>query len=215
MFNYVFIDFDKTIFDCFQFEQDMWKVAEERKISKKDYIETYRQAIHSRTKDVYDYTFEGHIQLLELRGYHNLDGMLDAWDTLLKNNYLFEGVEALLGFLQKNSKHLILLTAGNKSFQMKKISSAPIQIFFEEIVVLDGHKEIYLSGLNTHFGGSLFINDSMRENNILKQTFPDLTIVVRFESRDEHNYTEEQMKEFGALYFVSLKDMLEHFKQIT
>jgi FMN phosphatase YigB (HAD superfamily) len=214
MFDYVFVDFDKTIFDCLAFEKDMWKVAQDHGVSAEDYKETYKQAIHPSTKDEYNYTFEGHIQFLKLRGCSNAEGLLGEWNSLLQNNYLFDGADVFLEFLRANSTHLILLTAGNKEFQMKKISSVPVQRYFDEIVVLDGHKDEYLSSLKIDFSNSLFLNDSMRENVILKQRFPDLNIIVRFEKFDEHKYTEDQMKEFGTPFFETLSGIQEYIKSI-
>lgn len=210
-FNFVFIDFDKTIYDTDRFKDDMWTIANEYKITRNDYEKTFRESLHTISAMQYDYSFEEHLDLLKKIGYDIKDKFLNELKLLANNNYLFPESENFVKFLKEHSERIILLTAGDTHFQMSKIIGCGVDEIFDEIMVAEIPKIEYF---RKHFKGqankTLFINDNLKENEAIKMMCPELIVICKFNSK---KYSEAEMKQSNLPYFKTLSEIKNYVSQ--
>jgi FMN phosphatase YigB (HAD superfamily) len=127
-------------------------------------------------------------------------------------NYLLEGSEILLNFLRDNSKKFILLTSGDKAFQKRKVEATGIAKYFSEIAIVEGrkYKEKYVKSSKSNGSDCLFINDNLKENLGIREAFPKMEVVVKF---DDCRYDEETIKKSHLPYFKNLADIKNYVEQ--
>lgn len=211
MFDYTFIDLDKTLFDCRRLEEEIWKICERVGVARDDYWVTYRKALCTVNPKQFDYTFEEHLKFLADLGY-KLDGkVLTELEKLLQNNYLFSDSLDLIKFLREKSRQLILLTAGDVEFQRKKIANSKITDFFDEVKILSGYKEKYVAEKFQGNKKGLFVNDSLRENLLIKSDFPEILVITKLYHGSRH---EEEVKKSGLPYFYTLSEIKDYVAQL-
>ncbi|MBI5222302.1 MAG: hypothetical protein HY980_02285 [Candidatus Magasanikbacteria bacterium] len=204
-FDYSFVDFDKTIFDCYKFEKDIWTIFERKGVKREDYSATYKKSLCTVSSDLFDYNFQEHVKFLRELGYKlggevriELEGLLD------KNNYLFPDTEEFLQFLRGNTKKMVLLTAGDDEFQKTKIKKTKLGGWFDEVEVVRGHKEDFLANKIKTGDKALLVNDSIRENLIIRKNFPEVLIIIKF---NPLRYTIDDAKKSGIPFFETLKEI--------
>ena len=155
----IYIDFDRTLFDCDRFEKDFDCLLKEYNISKKDFVK-----YQSQCKGFNPYN------ILKLM---NKEKKIDkkiykAIDKLLieASSYLFSDAIPFLEYLKSKGYPVIILSRGNYDFQTNKILSCNIDLYFDDIIVTLNHK----GELNLDYANSIFIDDREEEiNNILEK----------------------------------------------
>jgi len=200
-FTYCFVDFDKTIYDCAQLEVKMWQIFNKYAVKHEDYSATYHAALKTRDPFLYDYTFEEQLEFLAKLGYKLPKEILVELYQILDCNYLFPQVQELLNNLKKISQKVVLLTAGDQGFQNYKIKICGVEKMVDEVAIVDGDKDKYLLSRQIKPETVLFINDSKRENLLIKETFPAITILAHT-SKHVAELTQE-----GIICFATIEEM--------
>ncbi|MBI4992629.1 MAG: hypothetical protein HZC26_00615 [Candidatus Magasanikbacteria bacterium] len=204
-FDYSFVDFDKTIFDCYKFEKDIWAVFERQGVKYEDYSATYKKSLCTISSDLFDYNFQEHIKFLQELGYKfGKEVETELGELLDKNNYLFPDTEEFLRFLRENTQKMVLLTAGDDEFQKIKIEKTKLGCWFDDVRVVLGHKEDFLADKIKPGDSVFFVNDSLRENLIIRDNFPEILIVTKFNSV---RYTIAEAEKSGIPFFNTLKEI--------
>ena len=207
MFDYTFIDLDKTLFDCRRLEDEVWEIFERSGVTKDDYLATYKKSLCTINSKQFDYTFEEHLKFLADLGYKLGEEILVELEKLLQKDYLFSDSLDLIKFLRQKSRQFILLTAGDAEFQWKKITNSKITDFFDEVKILSGYKEEYVKQKRQEDKKGLFINDSLRENLLSKSNFPEVLVITKLNHGSRH---EEEIKKSGLLYFYTLSEIKDY-----
>jgi phosphoserine phosphatase len=176
-FDYAILDLDYTLFDTRKLENDMWDIFTSQGVSRQDYEETYRQSLCTISREEFDYDFQEQVDFLRGRGYELGWDVVENLNNLLNNNYLFPDSIEFVKFLKTISAKVVLLTAGDEEFQKKKVDRSNIRQLFDEVVVLNGHKDDYLRPIVEKGFKILFVNDSWRENIHLRKEFNNLFMV--------------------------------------
>jgi FMN phosphatase YigB (HAD superfamily) len=209
MFNYSFVDWDNTLYDTMAFEADIFAIFFKFGVAESHIKETFQRSLCTVSPYQYDYTFEEHAQFLRELGY-NIPNTAEAeLNALFLKDYLFSDAVAFLDFLKKNSKNLILLSAGDKKFQLNKIKNSKIYKKFDEVVIVDGEKEKYL--LNRCKNERvLFVNDNLRENESVKNAMPSTLLITKLNSARN---SEEDASRIKAPYFLTLTNIKQYVEQ--
>ena len=204
-FDYSFVDFDKTIFDCYKFEKDIWAVFARHGVKQEDYSTTYKKSLCTVSSDLFDYNFQEHVKFLQELGYKlNKEVEIELGKLLDKNNYLFPDTEEFLQFLRENTKKMVLLTAGDDEFQKTKIEKTKLGHWFDEVEIVFGHKEDFLADKIKLGDVVFFVNDSLRENLIIRENFPEILIVTKL---NPVRYTIDEAKKSGIPFFETLREI--------
>src|SRR3989339_1200259 len=178
MFSHTFVDWDDTVYNTVAFKADIFGIFAKHGANEKDIKETFLKSLCTVAPHQYDYTFEEHTQFLRDLGYNLPDTVEAELNALFSKNYLFPDTVMFLEFLKSISDKVVLLSAGDKTFQLNKIRDSGISDRFDELVILSGNKEKYL-GDNYNNNKIFFINDNLRENLSVKQEVPAALVVTK------------------------------------
>ena len=147
----VYIDFDRTLFDCDSFLSDFYAIINKYQIPKDVFkscqIQCKKEGFNPRLilDSVYeDYTFDMDI-------YHEVDDLLHR-----TNDYLYSDTISFLKYLKSCEYEIIILTKGNDEYQKEKILNAQIDEYYDELIVTMKHK----GKLNLDYENGIFIDDN-------------------------------------------------------
>lgn len=203
-FDYSFLDVDYTIFNTGKFEDEIWAVFSSRDVTRKDYEETYKQSLCTINREEFDYNFQEHVDFLRARGYKLEQSVVEELNNLMNKNHLFPDSLDFIKFLKENSTKVVLLTAGDLKFQEEKIKRSGIWQLFDEVMILNGHKDDYLWSFIEKGFKILFVNDSWRENTALRKRFPDLFIIG---TDGPHGRRDNDAEKANLIYLPTLTDI--------
>lgn len=192
-YSRIFVDLDDTLYNTRKLKEDIYKIFEPTGISKEEFIIAYRQAAELPMLGYYNYTFPKQVIAVREQGFDvNECELVPKLDNLIFQNYVLPGAEDFLSSLKKISDKLMLLTAGNIEFQAKKINSSKIKSYFDEIVQVDGGKDLVLAPFMKAKENVLFINDNLDENKMIKNKYFDLTVfsIINLSYWSEKDYLE-------------------------
>lgn len=209
MFSHAFVDWDDTVYNTVAFKADIFNIFAKHGASEKDIIDTFRKSLCTVAPHQYDYTFEEHTQFLRELGYtlpNTVEGELNA---LFAKDYLFPDTQMFLQFLKNISDKVVLLSAGDKKFQLSKINDSGISGIFDEVIILSGNKEKYL-GENYNNNKIFFVNDNLRENLSVKQEVPSALVITKLNAA---RYSEEEADQIGVPYFKTLSEIKQYVEQ--
>jgi FMN phosphatase YigB (HAD superfamily) len=209
MFNYSFIDLDATIFETALFIQDAKKIFLSHNVKDSDFENSLSKAVYGENGNFYNYNFENHVGVLSKEGYNLPTAIITDLNKLFKKNYQAKDVEKFLKFIKKISHKTILLSIGDVDLQKRKISSAQVENFFDEIYIIHEKKEDLLKQKNLNQENFLFINDNVKENSLIKEKFPNALIVARLNPRKE----EVEYRASGIPYFKTLIEIKQYVEQ--
>ena len=179
----VYIDFDRTLFNCDQFLEDFYALTNQYQIPKDIFKECQ---IQCKIRG-----FNPHIILKEVFLKHSFDEMIyQDIDMLLKHSkdYLYSDTVVFLEYLKNKGYKIIILTKGNSEYQKEKITNSQIDDYYQDLIVTMEHK----GNLDIDYSNSIFIDDNPKEIlNILKQK-PKMIIRIQ---RDNSKYSKTPLKE--------------------
>jgi len=181
-FDYCFVDLDDTIFNTKKFKDDIYKVFSPLGITRADFTHAYRSAAELKKMGYFHYTFEKQIESVRLAGYPAGRKELLALNNLLKNDYRKAGAIDFVKYLQTVCDKVILLTAGTKDFQAKKVKALKIAGLFDKIIQISGGKDKILRPYILRKKQILFINDNLEENLMIKKLFTKINVLTLFNS---------------------------------
>lgn len=147
----IYLDFDGTIYNSTKLYNEFINIFIKHNINK-DYLENIIKEYYQKEKNYI-------ILAKKIIKDNNLDiSILNEINNLHSNKLLFKDV---IPFLEKYYKKydLILLTLGNKEYQLKKINSINITKYFKDIIITNKDK----SKLNIDYQKGIFIDNNPLE----------------------------------------------------
>jgi FMN phosphatase YigB (HAD superfamily) len=209
MFEYSFVDWDNTVYDTVAFEADIFAIFAQHGVSEIDTRTAFKKSLCTVSPYTYDYSFIEHIQFVREMGYAVPEQVEQELNMLFFKDYLFSDTKNFLDFLKTISKRVILLSAGDKNFQMNKISNSSISSYFDEIKIVNGEKEKQV----VRYGVAqdvFFVNDNLRENLAVKTAAPSVMMVTKL---NIVRNTADEAAQIGVPYFKTLIEIKQYVKQ--
>lgn len=212
-FHTAFVDFDYTLYDTEQAKIGVHAVLAKYGVSREDADSTFDRTLHGIGADpFFDYTFEGHTDLLASLGYRfSRSAILADFLKILSKSYQEPDAEFFLHALRRRADRLVLLTAGSGSHQRAKISSTNLASLFDDIHILHEKKEAYVASVGDEHSALLFVNDNIRENAAVKKMRPE-TVIVGKQHYAKH--TEEDLRVCGFPFFKTLSDIIPYIDSL-
>lgn len=175
---YVYLDFDRTLFDSGAFLKDLENVLTSFHLSC-DLFYEYSKKNSEKGFNPY--------RILKLMA-KDLDVNKEIYskiDALLSSDkkYLYEDTIPFLEYLQNKNYHVILLTKGNKDYQLMKIKNTNILKYFDDLVITLKHK----GELNLPYEESVFIDDNPKEIESILTQNPQMIMRIKRENAIYNN----------------------------
>lgn len=204
------IDLDSTLYKSHNLGKNSKNIFLSFGVSEEAFDESAHRAFHGVSGDYFDYSFENHIDLLLQMG-HVLpkEELVQKLNKIFEENHVIDDALFFLESLKKTNKKLILLTAGNKDFQYKKIENAGIEKYFDEIVVVHGEKEKFIEENKREGEKIFFINDNLKENRKVKEVHKDVEVITK---RNARKNTQEEWEQSGIPHFETLTEILNYIE---
>ncbi len=192
----IYVDFDRTLFDCDRFLGDLYALINKYNISKELFKECQNQCIKNGFNP-YDI-----LDLVKERHSFN-DNLYIEIDSLMKNSkdYLFIDAISFLEYLKSLNYEIIILTKGNSAYQREKIFNAKIDKYYNKLIVTMDHK----GNLDLDYKNSVFIDDNPIEIQSIINNKPKLIIRIQ---RDNTLYSNLSID--NILSFKSLKEVIDN-----
>ncbi|EKD42885.1 MAG: hypothetical protein ACD_72C00545G0002 [uncultured bacterium] len=179
MFDFSFIDLDDTLYNTYILKEDIFKCFSKCGVTRDAYKQSYNEAVFGPVVGYFDYTFKKHADILRDMNYEIPDSTVEDLNNLTNKNYNDFQAERFLIDIKKISNKLILLTAGKKEFQQKKINSTGLDKYFDEIAIIDGGKSQKIVDIVGQSKKILFVNDNLSENIKIKEDLPYVLVVAK------------------------------------
>ncbi len=169
----VYVDFDRTLFDCDKFLEDLYALINKYNISKTIFKECQNQCRKTG--------FNPHIILNLVKEKYEFDEELfHEIDNLIRNtsNYLYQDTIPFLEYLKDNKNEIIILTKGNSDYQREKIFNAHLDLYYNKLMVTMKHK----GKLHLDYDNGVFIDDNPIEIQSLLDRKPKMIIRIQREN---------------------------------
>ena len=197
----IYIDFDRTLFDCDRFLGDFYEIVDKYQIPKNIFKDCQ---IQCKKKG-----FNPDLILEKVLENFNFDtNIYQEIDELLNNSkdYLYPDAISFLDYLKKHEYNIIILTRGNKDYQRKKIMNSNIDNYYHKLIVTMKHK----GELNIDYQNSIFIDDNPKEIiSILNKNPKKIISIQRNDSKYNDNYI-EGITIVRSLEEITNKDILNN-----
>ena len=174
----IYVDFDRTLFDCDKFLEDFYSIINKYNIPKSLFKEC-----QSQTKK---YGFNPSIILDKLSEKYDFDkNIYKDIDMLISNtsNYLFSDTINFLKYLKEKNYQVYVLTRGNSSYQREKIFNSHLEKYYDKLIVTMKHK----GNLNIDYNNSVFIDDNIKEIESILKRKPYKMICIDYRDLLEKN----------------------------
>lgn len=192
----VYIDFDRTLFDCDRFLSDLYDILDKYNITK----EIFRKC-QNQCKIM---GFNPYIILDLVKENINFDNRIyEEVKELIHNTrkYLYDDTISFLEYLKSLNYDIIILTKGNLDYQKEKIAMANLEEYYSELIVTMKHK----GELKLNYGESIFIDDNPKEILSILKKNPKRIIRIQRNKSLYSNITIDQ----DVLSFKTLKEIIE------
>lgn len=205
MFATTFLDFDETLFHTQIFKNRLVEVFVRHGVPAEVVWQTFRPVENDGRESTYfDYTFEKHVKLLEEKGYLLPKGIIEELEGLLKHDYRMEGAEEFVHWTRSISSEVLILSSGDKEFQMKKIASSGLEKLVSGVIITHDHKEEIVKTLMRKDYRYLFINDNLDENKRVHEALPEVMVVSKINT---FMFAEVAYRESGIPCFYTLEEI--------
>ena len=193
----IYIDFDRTLFDCDKFLEEFYTIISKYNISNSEFKECQSQSRkHGFNPYIILRNLEKKISFDE-EVYHDIDKLINS-----TSKYLYADAIPFLDYLKKNDYKIIILTKGNSDFQREKIFNAHIDKYYDKLIVTMRHKGL----LFLNYIKSVFIDDNPREIESLLTRRPKKTIRIK---RPNSKYSEIELKK-NVITVNSLQEIIDN-----
>ena len=164
----IYVDFDRTIFDCNRFIEDFFELLQNYNISRDDFIKYQNQF-----KDINPYII---LDAMSKEKDINKD-VYDSIDKLIEqsSDYLFNDTIPFLKYLKNKNYQVIILTRGNLDFQKNKIINSHIDSYYDDIIVTSNHK----GEIDLDYANGIFIDDREEEIESIITKNPKRIIAIK------------------------------------
>ncbi len=197
----VYVDFDRTLFDCDKFLDDLYTLIKKYNISKELFKDCQNQCKRKG--------FNPHSILNLVKEKENFDDKLFLEiDNLISNtsNYLYSDTIPFLEYLKSLNYEVIILTKGNSNYQREKIFNAHIDNYYSKLIVTMKHK----GKLNLDYENSIFVDDNPLEIQSIMKEKPKLIIrIMRDNSKYNNISIDEDIKEVKSLKEITNNKLLD------
>lgn len=195
----IYIDFDRTLFDCESFLKKLYEIIKKYEIPKSIFIKCQNQCKKAG--------FNPHIILEKVANEYQFNiKIYDEINNLINesNSYLYPDAIPLLEHLKRANYEVIILTKGNFDYQKEKIYNSNIKDYYDELIVTMKHK----GNLDINYEKSIFIDDNPIEiKSILRRKPKELIRIKRINSK-YFNVDIENIKTVSSLDEIIKKNML-------
>ena len=196
----IYVDFDRTLFDCDKFLEDFYALIDKYNIPKALFKECQNQF---RRKG-----FNPYIILNNLEKKENFDKKIyQDIDSLIHrtSDYLYPDAIPFLEYLRNRNYEIIILTKGNSDFQREKIFNAHIDKYYDKLIVTMRHKGL----LFLNYFASVFIDDNPREIESLVKRMPKKMIrIARLNSKYSDIEIKHKLETIHSLQELIDNDLL-------
>lgn len=170
----IIFDFDDTLFDTAELKKIIFGKLESFGIHKEIVESTYAESQKGNS----NYSLHSHIQLIKEKYNHFIPENIYQWFSSIDFSlYLFPDSKTCLQELSQKH-YLVLLTKGDLDFQNMKINSCDIRKYFKEIYIIENTKDVFLKE-KVFESPIYFINDKDSENDLIRELFPNFTIIPK------------------------------------
>ena len=192
----IYVDFDRTLFDCDKFLGDLYTLINKYNIAKEIFKECQDQCkkvgfnpyiILDLVKEKCDF---------DDRLYQEID--LFMQDT---SKYLYSDAINFLEYLKSLNYEVIILSKGNADYQKEKIINAHIDLLYSDLIITCNHK----GDLDLDYQESIFIDDNPKEILSIMNQKPKKIIRVQ---RDNSLYATIPMEE-EIVSYKSLQEIMD------
>lgn len=192
----VYVDFDRTLFDCDRFLMDLYAIISKYNISKEVFKECQNQC---KKKGFNPYN----ILNLVNQKYPIDENIYKEINSLMKktNEYLYPDSISFLKYLKSLKYEVIILTKGNISYQKEKVSNSGLEGLYDKLIVTMKHK----GNLNISYKDSVFIDDNPTEIMSILDRKPKIVIRIQ---RKRSLYSDVVM-DYDLPSYNSLKEIVE------
>jgi len=206
------IDFDGTIYDTHLFIKDIYDVLIRFGVSVIDANKTMKTAILLEGNLHYGYTFDRQLDdLLDLGYVFDRGQVLGSLMSITENkDYTSKDAIIFLEKLKTFGLPLVLLTAGDKTFQMMKFESTQMPLYFDTVECVFGDKDKYVESVYTKGQQIFFINDKELENIEVKKSCPAAEVVTK---HNPYKVVANTGEDFGLPTFESLLDIATYVRE--
>ncbi len=166
----IYIDFDRTLFDCDKFLEDFYTLINNYNINKEIFKKCQNQCIENG--------FNPYLILHEIEKVFSFDKKLyEDVDNLLHKTkeYLYPDSLSFLKYLKEKQYQVTILTKGNEKYQKEKIFHAGIDKYYGELITTMQHK----GKLNLDYKNGIFIDDNPKEIKSIMKKSPKMIIRIK------------------------------------
>lgn len=196
----IYLDFDRTLFDCDQFLGDLYQIIKKYNIPKKVFKDC--QILCKKEG------FNPHNILEKVDEISSFNhGIYQDINELLKNtsSYLYSDTISFLNYLKNKHYEIIILTKGNLVYQKEKIINAHIENYYSDLIITMKHK----GNLDIDYKNSIFIDDNPNEiKSILRRKPKVLIRIKRMGSKYDYIVLENNFKTISSLQQIIDNELL-------
>ena len=192
----VYVDFDRTLFDCDRFLGDLYTLINKYNITKEIFKDCQNQCkktgfnpylILNLVKEKYQF---------DEKLYFEIDELMKSSDK-----YLYSDALPFLEYLKSLNYEVIILTKGNSDYQKEKITNAKVDGYYDKLIVTMKHK----GNLKLDYSNGLFIDDNPVEILSLLNNKPKRVIRI---IRENTKYSSEAIDSVES--YKSLKEIIDN-----
>ena len=169
----IYVDFDRTLFDCDRFLSDLYTLINKYNITKDMFKECQNQC---KKKG-----FNPYIILDLVKEKYSFDNnLITEIINLMKktNEYLYSDSIDFLKYLKSLNYEIVILTKGNTDYQSEKIYNSKIDGLYDKLIVTMKHK----GELNINYPNGIFIDDNPTEILSIMEKKPKKVIRIQRDS---------------------------------
>lgn len=202
------MDFDETLFHTEDLKNGFLNVMRQYGVKPEDFWATIASAENQgRGATYYDYTFEKHAAKLRQKGYDVPDTVIGELSSVIEraSSFVFPDAAAFIADLRGRAARLVLLSSGNRPFQLAKIAATGLASLFDDVVIIHDHKETIVDYF-TEQGKkpAVFVNDNLQENIRITEVLPSVAVVSKINAI---KFAVEEYKKSGIPAFATLSEI--------
>lgn len=198
----VIFDLDHTLFDTARFKTDMFSSLQRYNIPQKVVARAYNDLMNKKGEFLYDYHLEDHLRLLRGTFRFAVEAGKKRFLKVFSRShqYLFPGVTKLLSHLKIRGCELVLLTRGNREFNLRKVRKSGLNKHFDRVIADHRDKIWSLARILEKHGlaETWFIGDSVEELKEASRLYPEVNCVLKLRD-DKDQPGKENFVQIGEI----------------
>ena len=196
----IYLDFDRTLFDCDRFLEDFYLLIKKYSINKS----VFKKYQNECKKE----GFNPDNILKRVEKEYSFDNKLyQDIERLIGNSasYLYDDSLDFLKYLKEKKYQVIILTRGNSYYQKKKIEYANISSYYDELLITMNHK----GELSIPYNEGIFIDDNPKEiENIITKMPKKIIRIKRNNSKYCNNIVKNKIPTVDSLEEIIINKLI-------